>query len=124
MMPIEEWDAYDKEHDISESAVAFAGIAEALPFGKRPRMILFDYGGTLLCEPGIDLLQGEKEVFRHVVSNPHGYTAGQLDTWETERYQALQAVRDLDAELSELQLLRLKYELHGLLEKSYKRGAA
>ena len=36
----------------------------------KPEMILFDYGGTLLCEPDWDLQRGEEAVFEHVVENP------------------------------------------------------
>lgn len=81
---------------------------------SKPQMILFDYGGTLLCEPDWDLLRGEKAVFQHVVHNPHQYTPEELSDWEAKRFQALQSIRDADAELTELQMLRLKYELHGI----------
>ena len=80
----------------------------------RPRMILFDYGGTLLCEPEWDMLRGEKALFEHVVSNPHHYTPEELCSWEKEYFQSLQPVRDLGAEPTEIQMLRLKYELHGI----------
>ena len=53
----------------------------------RPRMILFDYGGTLLCEPEWDMLRGEKALFEHVVSNPHHYTPEELCSWEREYFQ-------------------------------------
>ena len=35
----------------------------------RPKMILFDYGGTLLCEPEWDMLRGERAIFEHIVAN-------------------------------------------------------
>jgi len=50
----------------------------------RPKMILFDYGGTLLCEPEWDMLRGEKALFEHIVSNPHHYTPEELCSWEKE----------------------------------------
>lgn len=86
----------------------------------RPKMILFDYGGTLLCEPEWDMLRGEKALFEHIVSNPHHYTPEELCSWEKEYFQSLQPVRDLGAEPTEIQMLRLKYELHGIkLDISY-----
>ena len=81
---------------------------------QNPRMILFDYGGTLLCEPEWDMLRGERALFEHVVTNPHHFTPEQLCSWEKEYFQSLQSVRDLGAELTEIQMLRLKYELHGI----------
>ena len=87
---------------------------------KKPKMILFDYGGTLLCEPEWDMLRGEQAVFQHVIKNPHHYTPEYLCSWESAYFQSLQKIRDLDAELTEIQLMRLKYELHGIqLDISY-----
>jgi len=81
---------------------------------KKPDMILFDYGGTLLCEPEWDMLRGEQAVFEHVISNPHNYSPDILCAWEKSYFQSMQSVRDLGAEPTEIQMLRLKYELHGI----------
>ena len=81
---------------------------------KKPGMILFDYGGTLLCEPGWDMLRGEQAVFAHVTDNPHNYSSEELCSWEKNYFRSLQGVRDLGAEPTEIQMLRLKYELHGI----------
>jgi len=35
---------------------------------KKPKMALFDYGYTLLCEPGFDFLHGEEALFMYVKS--------------------------------------------------------
>ena len=45
---------------------------------KLPRMILFDYGQTLVDEVSIDRLAGDEAVLRHAVENPQGVTAQQL----------------------------------------------
>ena len=52
---------------------------------QKPKMILFDYGGTLLCEPDWDMLRGECALFKHVVANPHHFTPEQLCSWENFR---------------------------------------
>ncbi|MHB8963352.1 MAG: hypothetical protein ACYC5K_09400 [Saccharofermentanales bacterium] len=44
----------------------------------RPKMILFDYGHTLLYEPGFDFLLGEKMLAEHIRSNKHGVTSEQI----------------------------------------------
>ena len=86
----------------------------------RPEMILFDYGGTLLCEPDWDLLRGEKAVFEHVIRNPNHYTPEEVSAWERQFFQSLKGIRDAGAELTEIQMLRLKYEIHGIkLDISY-----
>ncbi len=81
---------------------------------QKPKMILFDYGGTLLCEPGWDMLRGEKALFEHVTANPHHYTPEELSSWERNYFRSLQPVRDFGSEPTEIQMLRLKYELHGI----------
>ncbi len=81
---------------------------------RLPKMVLLDYGGTLLREPGWDMLRGEQAVFGHVISNPHHYTPEEVSSWERAYFQSLQPVRDLGAEPTEIQMLRLKYELHGI----------
>ena len=87
---------------------------------QLPEMILFDYGGTLCCEPEWDMLRGEKILFEHVIANPHAYSPEDLSSWESAYYQSLQPVRDLGAEPTEIQMLRTKYELHGIkLDISY-----
>lgn len=45
---------------------------------KLPRMILFDYGQTLVDEAAYDRVAGDEAVLRHAVDNPQGVTAQQL----------------------------------------------
>ena len=86
----------------------------------KPEMILFDYGGTLLCEPDWDNLRGERAVFEHVVSNPRGHTPEALSAWEQAYIRSRWFLRDHGVELPLKNMLRLKYELHGIrLDISY-----
>ena len=80
----------------------------------RPEMVLFDYGGTLLCEPERDALRGERAVLAHAVSNPLQLSPEALSAWEQEHIRSRWFLRDLDVEPPAVQLLRLKYELHGI----------
>ena len=41
---------------------------------KYPKMILFDYGHTLLYEPDWDAVRGTEELLRYVVKNPGSHT--------------------------------------------------
>lgn len=81
---------------------------------NQPKMILFDYGGTLLCEPDWDILSGEKAILAHAVQNPRGCTPEELAAWEKAQFPSRLPVRELGVELAEIPRLRLKYELHGL----------
>ena len=50
----------------------------------RPETVLFDYGGTLLCEPDRDALRGERAVPAHAVSNPLQLSPETLSAWDQE----------------------------------------
>lgn len=41
---------------------------------KYPKMILFDYGHTLLYEPGWDSVRGNEELLKYVTKNPNNCT--------------------------------------------------
>ena len=41
---------------------------------KYPKMILFDYGHTLLYEPGWDPVRGNTELLKYATKNPNHYT--------------------------------------------------
>ena len=67
---------------------------------KRPSMILFDYGHTLLYEPGWDSLRGNRELLKHAVKNPNRCTAEDVQ-------------REIDAVFAEVDRVReeLGYEI-------------
>ncbi len=80
----------------------------------RPEMILFDYGNTLLYEPDLDFLSGERAVFQYVVKNPAGATPEQVNTFGAELFRRTDAFRKAGFEPHEIPLLRLKYEYFGI----------
>ncbi len=41
---------------------------------NSPKMILFDYGGTLLYEPNLNPDAGNKAIFPYISENPHNVT--------------------------------------------------
>lgn len=45
---------------------------------SRPKMVLFDYGQTLISEAGYDIEAGQAAVLAHALSNPLGRTAAEL----------------------------------------------
>jgi len=79
-----------------------------------PKMILFDYGQTLLGEVEWDNLRGNAALLRHAVKNPRGITAEQLARFADELfYQTCWPVREIRRELHQWQFDRL---LFGLLQ--------
>ena len=45
---------------------------------KKPQMIIFDYGQTLVKEKGFDGLAGSREVMRYAVENKYNISPEQL----------------------------------------------
>ena len=81
---------------------------------RKPAMILFDYGNTLLHEPGIDFLRGEEEVFRHLTANPRQVTVQEAYAFGVRLFRDADSCRRNGWELHEYQLLQLKYDSLGL----------
>ena len=77
----------------------------------KPEMILFDYGHTLAAEPGYDSLRGTAAVMRHTIHNPQNLTTEQVDKFSADLFFGICGqVRELGAEIHEMQFQRLMYE--------------
>ena len=76
----------------------------------KPEMIIFDYGHTLLYEPGYDFLRGERALFSYIKSNKNNLTPEQVNDFAQELYGKLKAVREMGFELHEWQFMKMLYE--------------
>ena len=65
----------------------------------KPKMILFDYGHTLLYEPGLDFLRGEEALFEYVVSNKKGLTPKEVCDFSQELFENIGIAREMGLEL-------------------------
>lgn len=81
---------------------------------KKPEMIIFDYGHTLLYEPGFDAKRCEEAAYPYIVSNPQNLTAAQIYAEVQRMFAQFQEQRDNGIETHELQFMRLVYESLGL----------
>lgn len=81
---------------------------------KKPKMIIFDYGDTLLCELSRDFYLGEQEVFKHVVKNPMGVTAEEVCDFGLALFRRFQDARNQELEIHEWNGMRMKYEYFGI----------
>ena len=79
-----------------------------------PEMIMFDYGRTLLYEPGYSTLNGERALFEYVTENPRGVTPEEADAFARELFAELDAARQDGFEVQEYPILRCKNEFLGL----------
>jgi putative hydrolase of the HAD superfamily len=76
----------------------------------KPEMILFDYGHTLLCEPGWDALRGQKALFEYVTVNKNSLTPEQVNDFSKELYKKGSNAREIGLEIHIWHLLRFLYE--------------
>ncbi|MDE6470921.1 MAG: HAD family hydrolase [Eubacterium sp.] len=75
----------------------------------KPKMILFDYGHTLVYEPDWNYIQGEKAVFEHIISNPNNVTLEQINHFSIDLFNKYEQFRKQGCEPSALQTLKYKY---------------
>ena len=76
----------------------------------RPKMIIFDYGGTLAHEPFPDTLRGYSQVHKHVVANPNKVTAKELDKFGSDLFQEMWQHRHIGYEIHEWNFMRFVLE--------------
>lgn len=76
---------------------------------NKPKMILFDYGHTLVHEPDWNYIQGEKAVFKHIISNPNNVTPEQINDFSIYLFNEYEQFRKQGCEPSALQTLKYKY---------------
>ena len=73
-------------------------------------MIIFDYGHTLLFEPGFAPLRGEEALFEYVTKNRNNLTAKEVSDFAQALFAELGAARANGLEIHEMQFQRLLYE--------------
>ncbi|SHJ44282.1 HAD family hydrolase [Thermoclostridium caenicola] len=79
-----------------------------------PKMILFDYGHTLLHEPGFSTLRGEEALYRYITVNRNNLSPGEIHAFSSKIYEEARAARDMGFELSEWQLRKMLNEYLGI----------
>ena len=81
---------------------------------KKPEMIIFDYGHTLLYEPGFDAMRCEEAAYPYIVENPQNLTTEQIYAEVQRIFAEFQEQRNAGIEIHEWQFMRLVYEWLGL----------
>ena len=79
-----------------------------------PKMIVFDNGSTLTCEPEPDPLRGTRAILPHITKNPLGLSAEEIVTAVQGVFKEIQPVREAGFELHEWMLAKLAYGRLGI----------
>jgi putative hydrolase of the HAD superfamily len=77
---------------------------------KKPKMIIFDCGQTLLGEPEHNSLHGEEALFKYIKTNKNNLTPRQVNDFSQKLFEKTRAVRNVGMELHEWQFEKLLYE--------------
>jgi haloacid dehalogenase superfamily, subfamily IA, variant 1 with third motif having Dx(3-4)D or Dx(3-4)E len=77
---------------------------------KKPEMIIFDYGHTLLYEPDSNSLRGEEALFKYIKSNKNNLTPQQVNDYAQDLFENIGLVRKMNMEIHERQFQRMLYE--------------
>ena len=77
---------------------------------KRPEMILFDYGHTLLYQPGHNASNGSKALFPYISENPHNISFEEFDKTIADIWAKLKPEKGSIREVHEYAFLKLALE--------------
>ncbi len=77
---------------------------------KKPEMIVFDYGHTLLYQPDFDTSNGNKAIYPYISRNPRNITFEEYDKNITALFEKIKAERGDIIEIHEHNFLKLAME--------------
>lgn len=80
---------------------------------KKPEMIIFDYGHTLLYEPNHSTSAGNAAIYPYIAKNPNNISLEEFDRTCTEVFAQIRKNRG-GLEIHEFAVLRTFYELMGI----------
>ena len=73
---------------------------------NRPKMILFDYGGTLMYEPDFEPFNGNKAIYPYINENPHNISLEGFSEYLLTLFDEIRALRGELIEIHEHTFLR------------------
>lgn len=77
---------------------------------KQPKMILFDYGGTLMYEPDFCPEAGNKAIYPYIIENPHNISLTEFSEYLLHLFDEIRALRGELIEIHEHFFLRYVLE--------------
>ena len=80
----------------------------------RPKMIIFDYGYTLLYEPNHNRTNANREIYKYIAKNPNKISFEEFDRTVNEIFARVQEKSGDDIEIHEHTILKTAYEYMGI----------
>ena len=73
---------------------------------NKPKMILFDYGGTLIYEPDFEPMNGNRAIYQYISENPHNISFEEFASYLLNLFDEIRALRGELIEIHEHTFLR------------------
>ncbi|MBQ3160492.1 MAG: HAD-IA family hydrolase [Oscillospiraceae bacterium] len=77
---------------------------------KKPEMIIFDYGHTLLYQPGFNTSNGSKALYEYIAENPRNISFEEFDKTIIDIFAKIKAYRGGMIEIHEYAFLKIAME--------------
>ncbi len=77
---------------------------------KQPKMILFDYGGTLIYEPNFSPFNGNKAIYPYISENPNNISLEEFSEYLLNLFDEIRALRGEFIEIHEYHFLKYVLE--------------
>lgn len=81
---------------------------------KKPEMIIFDYGRTLLYQPEFNTTNGNKAIYPYINENPRNITFEEYDRTIIDLFSKIKAERGSVLEIHEHAFLKMAWEYMGI----------
>lgn len=81
---------------------------------RKPKMIIFDAGRTLIDYVSIDTLKGVRAIMPYITSNPRHLTAEEIDRYTNNVFELFDVSRKQLFEVHEQNILKMVYDLLGI----------
>ena len=81
---------------------------------NTPEMIIFDYGRTLLFQPGFNTTNGNMAIYPYISKNPHNISFEEYDRTIIDLFAKMKAERGMVLEIHEHSFLKMAWEYMGI----------
>lgn len=81
---------------------------------RKPRMILFDVGKTLVDYKDVNTRRSAEAISQHILANPGNLSVDALDQWICDQFDAFEEVKSVHFQIPEQQVLKLIFDSLGI----------
>ncbi len=80
----------------------------------KPKMIIFDYGHTLLYEPNHNRTNANRKIYKYIAKNPQNISFEEFDITVNDIFAQVREKAGENIEIHEHSILKMAYEYMGI----------